>query len=255
MLKFTSFHLLLPDFFNNSFQHRPLFSVEKSINFVKDSSSNVILRQDVVEIQNIQCKVLLISDPIVFEGCSWQNKYKNRARLSQSALFETKEISKEQAEMDKNTNPLSKSVSTRKSAFLQRVNHPGASDIVGKIKKFVNKILQTPTSTLIVDDTEVIREFLDSMEQIILQHPLWNSCTEQEIEETREGLEKYVTLNLHSKLYGNREDDRVKDSLIHKTIRSLHWITLEHMEVNPVIANEKLSMELACSGKFNFFPF
>lgn len=137
---------------------------------------------------------------------------------------------------------------TKKSAFLQRINHPTASDIVGNIKKFIQKVLQTPTSILINGDSKIIREFLDSMEETMKQHPLWKSCTDEEINESNEGLEKFVTLNLHSKLFGNREEERTQDSLIYDKISSLHWISLEHMEINSEVSKEKLSIDLACSG-------
>ena len=49
---------------------------------------------------------------------------------------------------------------------------------------------------------EVVRAFLDTTFEAIELHNAWKGCTEEEMEEMNEGLEKYVM----SKIYSKYED-------------------------------------------------
>mgnify|MGYP005995563989 CR=1 FL=1 len=222
--------------------------MEKDINVPKDSRANVILREGTTTIQQNAIQVVLVSDPIIFEGCSWQSiyQYRVRSKLSASTVDVTED--KKPATLTRTQSMATVAPKTRKNAFLARVNHPSASGIVSSIKHFVQSVLKTPASVLVREDSVMVREFLETTEEVILNHPLWKSCDTSQIEETREGLEKYVTLNLHAKLFGNREEDRKKDTEIHETLIKLSWISFSHMDINEKIAAETSSMQLACSG-------
>jgi hypothetical protein len=43
----------------------------------------------------------------------------------------------------------------------------------------------------------MVRAFVSSMEDTILQHPLWKDATEDEIENIAEGIEKYILTKLY----------------------------------------------------------
>lgn len=141
----------------------------------------------------------------------------------------------------------------RKNEFLQRVNHPAGSDLVTSVKQFIQSITKMPTSNLIDDnyDSYLVREFLDEMNEIMDTHPLWRSANDIQKEESKEGLEKYIIVNLHAKLFGNREDERKTDLQIFSQLKAVNWMTLEHMEVDPKAEEDPSIMELACSGKNN----
>lgn len=43
----------------------------------------------------------------------------------------------------------------------------------------------------------MVRTFVSSMEDTILQHPLWKDASEDEIENITEGIEKYILTKLY----------------------------------------------------------
>ena len=170
--------------------------MEKDINIAKDSRANLIRMKGNVLIQDITCKILLVSDPIIYEGCSWQDVYQYRAKHRKNAAVEAEVTPKH---LHARTHSMV-NVNPKKNAFLQKVNHPSAVNIVSNIKLFLSSMNSVPITTLIQKDSSLVRKFLDTTEEVIRAHPLWSVCDEQEMIDTIEGLEKYVTLNLHARL-------------------------------------------------------
>ena len=88
-------------------------------------------------------------------------------------------------------------VSGPKNPFLQRVNHPSAAGIVNSIQQFIRFIQTQSDDSLVEQDTDLVRDFLEETEEAINVHPLWRSLGEKEMQDTFEALEKFLLVNLH----------------------------------------------------------
>jgi len=227
----------------------PLFGVEKDLNIAKDSRANLVQAISSVEIQGVLCNFLLVSDPILYEGCTWRDvyQYRRKQRMSSEPEETPKAINKNRLH-ERTQSMANLTTSTpKKNLFLQRVNHPTAVGIASNIKFFISSMNSLPTATLITKDGDLVRKFLDQTEETIRGHPLWKDCDDKEMAETIEGLEKFVTVNLHARLFGNREEERKKDTEIINKLKKLNWITLKHMEVHESVGEDKSSITLACT--------
>jgi Rab5 GDP/GTP exchange factor len=198
----------------------------------------MVLREGQVQIRDLKVFVVIVSVPIIFEGCTWQTANSPLTRRSSEVQLNAP---RESTNLPRSAS--SATISIRKGSFLQKINHPSAADIVTAIKNFVQGFLAHPVSH--EEETSHIRESLDAIEESIKLHPLWKDSDDKQIDEVREGLEKYALLKLHPTLFGNRMEDREKDEEISEKLAKLHWIKFEHLEI-PAAVDNQAAMNLAC---------
>uniref|UniRef100_A0A804QBL9 RABX5 catalytic core helical domain-containing protein n=1 Tax=Zea mays TaxID=4577 RepID=A0A804QBL9_MAIZE len=99
---------------------------------------------------------------------------------------------------------------------------------------------ETPTASLspFVDGSKV-QAFLVEMESAIRDHPLWANTTDQEIDHTLEGLEKYVMTKLFDRTFGTSTEDAVSDMDISEKIGLLQlFVKPHHLDIPKVVHNE-----------------
>ena len=170
--------------------------MEKEININNNSASIVILREGTIPIRDNQIKVLLIAEPIEYDGCSWVIKKqtgdetppKPQVTRARSGIIVP----------NGQQTPSQAAFNQKKNNFIQKMNHPSAGHLVSTIRNFIELFLAKPP--LPEHQQESVRNFLDSTEELIKRHPLWRDCSEKEFDETREGLEKYLIAKLFPQL-------------------------------------------------------
>jgi hypothetical protein len=80
--------------------------------------------------------------------------------------------------------------------FLEKMRHPSASELVKSVKSFISSF----GSGGVVDaeaDSARIQEFLATTEGAFRGHPAWRGASDDELDASGEGLEKYLMTKLH----------------------------------------------------------
>ena len=95
------------------------------------------------------------------------------------------------------------------AAFLEKMRNPGASDIVKAIKAFLAEFQATAPDA--ERDAERVQDFLSKTEAAFRSHPLWRGASEDEIEASGEGLEKYLMTKIHARTFAVVPEDVERD--------------------------------------------
>jgi hypothetical protein len=114
-------------------------------------------------------------------------------------------------------------------AFVKRMRLPEAQPVREQTRAFVNSILNRARVVLQGIKAEV-SDFVWSMGQQLLQHPLWAGCSECDVMEC---LERYVCLRLHGRAFASDPSSRQNDALLHLRVCALNFITPAHLDIHP----------------------
>lgn len=114
-------------------------------------------------------------------------------------------------------------------AFVKRMRCPEAQPVREHTRSFVNGILNRARVALQGIKSEV-SQFVWSMGQQLLQHPLWAGCSECDVMEC---LERYVCLRLHDRTFASDASSRQNDALLHLRVSALSFITPSHLDIHP----------------------
>jgi hypothetical protein len=114
-------------------------------------------------------------------------------------------------------------------AFVNRMRSPEAQPVREQTRTFVNSILNRARVVLQGVKGEV-SDFVWSMGQQLLQHPLWAGCSETDVMEC---LERYVCLRLHGRAFASDTSSRQNDALLHLRVCALNFITPTHLDIHP----------------------
>jgi hypothetical protein len=164
--------------------------------------SSVILRVSEINLNSKPIRMMLISEPLIFQNCSWKfskpmtpDIINSPVSLRINELIQSHNITDSGGNLFKD-NEEKKSTKYSYQDFLEKMKHKSTLHLVKSIKKFNDSILNSEFD----DKThETITSFLSSMEETITNHHLWKDASEIELDNTIEGLEKYVTSKLYNK--------------------------------------------------------
>ena len=160
--------------------------------------------------------MMLISEPLIFQNCSWklkinlnQNSEINEKKKTNLVSSRINELIKSHNISNSNENLFfdhkkkiieeeeKKKKKYSYQDFLEKMKHKSTLNLVKSIKKFNDTILKIEYKE--IETQKMIRNFLNEIENVIKLHVLWKDSNEIEIENTIEGLEKYITSKLYSK--------------------------------------------------------
>jgi hypothetical protein len=113
--------------------------------------------------------------------------------------------------------------------FVNRMRLPEAQPLREQTRAFVNGILNRARVVLQGIKGEV-SNFVWSMGQQLLQHPLWAGSSESDVLEC---LERYVCLRLHDRAFASDPSSRQNDALLHLRVSALSFITPAHLDIHP----------------------
>jgi hypothetical protein len=92
-----------------------------------------------------------------------------------------------------------------------------------------------------------VHNYLNNIENTILNHPLWKDINEEELDTVIEGLEKYVTTRLYTNLF-TIHSNSLEDISLTKRISQLQFINPSHLDIKSQLINDA-SISLAINGK------
>lgn len=134
----------------------------------------------------------------------------------------------------------------RHKIFFQKMAHPSATDLVKNIKRFVALFNAKAVVTEGDQDVTTIRDFLNHTEEVICKHPLWRGASDEELDDMREGLEKYILTKLYTKLFRSREKEVEIDEKIVDRLDRMAFMSFKHMDISEDLYNPS-AMALAVS--------
>eukprot|EP01080_Neovahlkampfia_damariscottae_P000914 gene914-9823_t len=243
----------------DDFLKNPLSTFSKKLNSPVQYSS-VILRVSEITLESKSTKMMLISEPLIYQNCHWKTT-KTKIEISNSSLVSTRinELIKSHNISNPNNSLFfehkSNNVGKKKYSyqdFLEKMKHKSTLNLVKSIKKFNDTILNNEYKE--GETQKVIRNFFDEMERTINSHSLWKDTSEIEIENTIEGLEKYVTSKLHSKIFSPTIEDLREDNNLASILTKFHVLKPHHLEINEnLISNELWNKSLDEFKRINNF--
>jgi len=119
--------------------------------------------------------------------------------------------------------------------FLDKLRQPAAADVVNAMKTFIENFQKKSQQA---EQHKKVRQFLDHMEETIQRHVLWEHCTDDEIENAREGLEKLLMTRIHSRAFKPDPSYAETDAKIYKRLASLQFVTLDNLDIAPNLHND-----------------
>ncbi|XP_058721954.1 vacuolar protein sorting-associated protein 9A-like [Vicia villosa] len=131
----------------------------------------------------------------------------------------------------------STSTSTSFHDFLHRMRHPSSLDLVRAIKSFIVSFSFFQPKP--ENDGKRVQDFFSSMEVAIRNHPLWATATEQDIDCSMEGLEKYIMTKLFSRTFcTSLEEAKINHEISEKINLLQTFLKPQHLDIQPVLHNE-----------------
>lgn len=131
------------------------------------------------------------------------------------------------------------------------MRHQSSIDLVKKIKKFINDLNKAEYVPENSENKEAsfsyrVQKFLIEVMKEIREHPQWKNASELEMDNAREGIEKYVMTKLYSKVFSPTVEDLTIDneiamrfSLFSKRIEPSHL----DLDPNLVTDNESAAID------------
>lgn len=115
--------------------------------------------------------------------------------------------------------------------FLKTLKKPAAQDIVQHLKTFRKHITEKMSAT-VDEQGEAVQDFYTSMGERLQTHPLFRSMNEEQQEDMMDGIEKHLTTSIYQKVFSPEScDDEMKDLLLQRRIRMLHWLEPQHLDI------------------------
>ncbi|KAL0489397.1 vacuolar protein sorting protein VPS9 [Acrasis kona] len=112
--------------------------------------------------------------------------------------------------------------------FVYKMRHKSAIGLVRKIKKFIFEINRDPYTD---DVPNKVVSFLDEIAKEMSVHIQWKGAKEQELDNAREGIEKYVMTKIYSKVFSPTAQDQSQDHLLATRLSSFRKLKPEHLDI------------------------
>lgn len=130
------------------------------------------------------------------------------------------------------------------AVFLEKLKHPNAIDIVKSLQQFVvtteNKVRERLDSSLSdissdgsfeSDIADEIRAFLETQYEEMRENELWARESFPQWEKSMECTEKFLFVKMYDSLFGTNILDAEKDETLHERIKSLAFLSPEHLDM------------------------
>lgn len=123
------------------------------------------------------------------------------------------------------------------NAFLEKMRDPTAGDLVRAIKGFIEHVSRSPADP--DNDARLVQSFMDQTEAHFRGHSLWAGASEEELDASGEGLEKYLMTKLHARTFGSSALDKQQDAALTARLEALGaMVTPEHLDIPARCHNE-----------------
>ncbi|XP_046845926.1 rab5 GDP/GTP exchange factor-like [Xenia sp. Carnegie-2017] len=126
------------------------------------------------------------------------------------------------------------------NSFLKTLRKPAAQDIVSKCK-FVTEKIMNNDSWSVERQSEFLQNFYIHMEERLQSHSAFRGTTPAQFQTALDGVEKYVMTKIYKIVFcPPSTDDELKDLELQKKIRSLKWVTQQHLDAAVNLQNKKV---------------
>ncbi|CEM33556.1 unnamed protein product [Vitrella brassicaformis CCMP3155] len=131
-------------------------------------------------------------------------------------------------------------VKTGYSGFIELFKHPSAQGVVAAVREFVSGF---PERLGRRQASEMLHHFLAETQEKLLQTEVFASSPAEVQQNAREGLEKFVLIKLHHRLFRCEASDEAEDKRLHDHLSRLQWLSFEHLDV-PALPEEGLELAI-----------
>ncbi|KAL9278918.1 putative VPS9 domain, RABX5, catalytic core helical domain-containing protein [Arabidopsis thaliana] len=117
------------------------------------------------------------------------------------------------------------------------LSKPSAKDFIKSIKSFIVSILNTAPDP--EKDCDAVQDFFYKMESAFRAHPLWSGCSDDELDNAGDGLEKYVMTKLFPRVFASNTEDVISDEKLFQKISLVQqFISPENLDIQPTFQNQ-----------------
>eukprot|EP00966_Prymnesium_polylepis_P142881 3298919-Prymnesium_polylepis.1 len=93
-------------------------------------------------------------------------------------------------------------------AFMAKMQQPSASGLLNSTKEFIRETLREKLPRPNADSiAEQVQTFFQQCEDAVAEHPLWLGCDVEEHEKACDGVEKFVMMRLHDRVFACDHDE------------------------------------------------
>jgi hypothetical protein len=118
------------------------------------------------------------------------------------------------------------------SEFLKTLQKPAAKDLVQHLKLFHRQITDRNDTATVEEQSEAVQDFYTSMSERLTTHTLFRDVAEEQQEDMMDGIEKHLMTNIFPIVYSPDScDDAMRDLLLVRKIRMLHWLEPTHLDI------------------------
>ena len=139
--------------------------------------------------------------------------------------------------------------------FIDKLRRPLAIDIVKQLQLYIIKCKSTPVlNTLSAHpqlSSSALQSFLASVTNQCRSNALWSSQTPAEFEITKECIEKFVHIKVYFLVFGSESEDDNHDSLLSRRIKSLDFLSPEHLDIKSLLHHSVHGMPRADTSGTN----
>jgi|EP01049_Picozoa_sp_SAG25_P008146 hypothetical protein len=121
--------------------------------------------------------------------------------------------------------------------FRARLKEPGAAQLMRELKVVISEFGAAPPEA---GEHERVQEALGQLEQRMVGSGPWASASDQVLQGSREGLEKYLMTAIHGRAWLPREEEVELDRRLDTKVEALTgFITADHLDIPPCFHHDE----------------
>ena len=130
---------------------------------------------------------------------------------------------------NRNNSNNSSAINNEANSFNERIKQPGASNVANAIRLFLRDFSQNPPPAS--RQPSVVRNFLEETQKLISFHPLWSSCSPQQLDDSFEALERVVLTKVYKIVFAPDPSLLKQDRELHQLIEDLQFLEPKHLDI------------------------
>lgn len=113
--------------------------------------------------------------------------------------------------------------------FLTKLKHDNSAPLTKDMKKFSDDFNSSPHSE--TEDVRVL-EFMEQMDGKVARSPQWKAASDDELENSREGIEKYLMTKIYNRAWSPTDEEAQRDATLMAKMDMLRdLITADHFDI------------------------
>ncbi|KAJ1773395.1 hypothetical protein LPJ74_000648 [Coemansia sp. RSA 1843] len=114
--------------------------------------------------------------------------------------------------------------------FLQQLRQPAAKVVARTVKNFLTEFSRRPMT--LTEQVRFVHDFLEFVAAKMRECTIWQSMSDRDFDNAREGMEKLVMNRLYPLCFSpSTSDDADKDHVISEKLSLFRWIRSEHLDI------------------------